>query len=100
MESVAFIQTPARKENVLKSIAKNLRLKNPQDAESGYQVLQWLYSFDINPNLKGIQNMHRLLALTNPKMNAIRSESVIDEAPVQRLEKSAFYRELTAQARK
>jgi NitT/TauT family transport system substrate-binding protein len=100
VESVAFIQTPSRKDAVLKSLAKNLRLKNPQDAERGYQVLQWLYSFDINPNLKGIQNMHRLLALTNPKMNSVRSENVIDEAPVQRLEKSAFYRELAAQTRK
>ena len=100
VESVAFIQTPSRKEAVLKSIAENLRLKNALDAESGYQVLQWLYSFDINPTLKGIQNMHRLLALTNPKMNSVRSESVIDEAPVQRLEKSAFYRDLAAQTRK
>ena len=100
MESVAYIQTPARKESVLKSIAKNLRLKNPQDAESGYQVLQWLYSFDINSNLKGVQNMHRLLALTNPKMKTVKSEDVIDEAPVGRLEKSAFYRDLAAQARK
>jgi ABC-type nitrate/sulfonate/bicarbonate transport system substrate-binding protein len=100
VESIAFIQTPSRKDAVLKSIAKNLRLKNALDAESGYQVLQWLYSFDINPNLKGIQNMHRLLALTNPKMNSVRSENAIDDAPVQRLEKSAFYRELSAQTRK
>lgn len=100
VESVAFIQTPSRKDAVLKSVAKNLRLKNPQDAESGYQVLQWLYSLDINPTLKGIQNMHRLLAMTNPKMNSVRSESVIDDAPVKRLQQSAFYRELAAQTKR
>ena len=100
VESVAFIQTPSRKDAVLKSIAKNLRLKNAQDAESGYQVLQWLYSLDINSNLKGIQNMHRLLALTNPKMKSVKSEDVIDETPAQRLEKSAFYRDLAAQMKK
>lgn len=100
VESVAFVQTPSRKDAVLKSIAKNLRLKNPQDAESGYQVLQWLYSLDINPNLKGVQNMHRLLALTNPKMNSVRSETVIEDAPVKRLEQSAFYRELAAPMKK
>ncbi len=100
VESVAFIQTSSRKDAVLKSLAKNLRLKNPQDAESGYEVLQWLYSFDINPNLKGVQNMHRLLALTNPKINCVRSEIVFDVAPVDRLQKSAFYRDLVAQTKK
>jgi ABC-type nitrate/sulfonate/bicarbonate transport system substrate-binding protein len=100
VESVAFIQRPAQKETVIKSLTKNLRLKNAQDAETGYQALQWLYNLDINPNLKGIQNMHRLLALTNPKMKSVKSEDVIDEAPVQRLEKSAFYRELVAQTKR
>jgi NitT/TauT family transport system substrate-binding protein len=99
-ESVAFIQRSSQKEAAVKSLVKNLRLKNAQDAETGYQALQWLYNLDINPNLKGIQNMHRLLALTNPKMKNVKSEDVIDEAPVQRLEKSAFYRELVAQAKR
>ncbi|HEY2989331.1 MAG TPA: ABC transporter substrate-binding protein [Candidatus Binatia bacterium] len=100
VESVAFIQRPAHKEAVMKSLMKNLRLKSAQDAESGYQVLQWLYSLDVNPNLKGVQNMRRLLALTNPKMKSVRSEDVIDDAPVKRLESSAFYRELAAQAKR
>ena len=99
-ESVAFIQRPANKEAVLRSLAKNLRLKNAQDAESGYQPLQWLYSLDVTPNLKGVQNMHRLLALTNPKMRSVRSEDVIDPAPVERLQKSAFYRDLVAREKR
>jgi hypothetical protein len=45
-----------------------LRLKNLQDAEIGYQVLQWLYSLDVKPTIPGIQNMARLLALGNPKV--------------------------------
>ena len=98
-ESIAFIQQPSRKEVMIKSLMKNLRLKSAQDAESGYQALQWLYSLDIHPNLKGVQNMHRLLALTNPKIKSIKSEDVIDEAPVERLQKSAFYRELVARSR-
>jgi len=96
VESIAFIQQPARKETVIKSLIKNLRLKNPTDAESGYDALQWLYSLDIRPNLKGVENMHRLLALTNPKMKSVKSEDVVDDAPVERLQKSAFYRELAA----
>jgi NitT/TauT family transport system substrate-binding protein len=96
VESIAFIQQPAQKEIVLKSLVKNLRLKNPRDAETGYEALQWLYSLDIRPTLKGVENMHRLLSLTNPKMKSVKSEDVIDEAPVERLQKTAFYRELAA----
>lgn len=44
--------------------------------------------------------MARLLALGNPKVKSIKMEDVIDEAPSQRLEKSAFYRDLVAQAKK
>ena len=100
VESIAFIQNPARKEATIKSLMKNLRLKNVQEAESGYQALQWLYSLDIKPNLKGIQNMHRLLAMTNPKMKSVKSEDVIDESAVQRVEKTDFYRDLVARAKR
>ena len=100
VESIAFIQNPARKEATIKSLMKNLRLKSVQEAESGYQALQWLYSLDIKPNLKGIQNMHRLLAMTNPKMKSVKSEDVIDESAVQRMEKTTFYREILAQAKR
>ncbi|HEX9443712.1 MAG TPA: ABC transporter substrate-binding protein [Candidatus Binatia bacterium] len=100
VESVAFIQRPANKEAVSKSLARNLHLKNAQDAENGYQALQWLYNLDITPNLKGVQNMHRLLALTNPKMKAVKSEDVIDPAPVERLQKSGFYRDLLAREKR
>ena len=100
VESIAFIQNPSHKEATIKSLMKNLRLKNVQEAESGYQALQWLYSLDIKPNLKGIQNMHRLLAMTNPKMKSVKSEDVIDESAVQRVEKTDFYRDLVARAKR
>jgi len=100
VETVAFIHKPSNKEIVIKSLAKNLRLKNLQDAETGYQTLQWLYNLDIKPTLPGIQNMQRFLALSNPKVKTVKTEDVVDEAPWQRLEKSAFYREVVTAAKK
>lgn len=100
LESVAFIHNPANREPVIKSLSKNLRLKSAQEAESGYDVLQWLYNLDIRPNLKGIQNMQRLLAITNPKVTEIKAEEVVDEAAVQRVEKTSFYRELASAAKR
>ena len=99
VEAVAFIHKPSNKEIVVKSLAKNLRLKNLQDAETGYQTLQWLYNLDVKPTLPGIQNMQRFLALSNPKVKAVKIEDVVDEAPWQRLEKSAIYRDLVAPKR-
>ena len=90
----------SNKEAVLKSLTKNLRLKNVQDAETGYEALQWLYSVDVKPTIVGIRNMHRLLALTNAKVKTVKTEDVVDEAPARRLENSAFYREVVAQAQK
>ena len=100
VETVAFIHKPGNKETVVKSLVKNLRLKSAQDAEIGYTALQWLYNLDIKPTIPGIQNMARFLALTNPKVRTVKSEDVVDEAPWQRLEKSAFYRELVTTAKK
>jgi NitT/TauT family transport system substrate-binding protein len=100
VDTVAFIHKPSNKEVVVKSLMKNLRLKNLQDAETGYQSLQWLYNLDVKPTIPGIQNMARLLAIGNPKVKSVKMEDVVDEAPWQRLEKSPFYKELVAAANK
>lgn len=100
VDTVAFIHKPSNKEVIVKSLMKNLRLKNLQDAETGYQSLQWLYNLDVKPTIPGIQNMARLLALGNPKVKSVKMEDVVDEAPWQRLEKSTFYKELVAAAHK
>ena len=100
VESIAFIQNPSQKEVVTRFLIKKLRLTSVQEAESGYQALQWLYSLDIKLNLKGIQNMQRLLVMTNPKVAGLKAEDVVDEAAVQRLEKTAFYRDIVAQAKR
>jgi hypothetical protein len=60
-------------------------------------VLQWLYNLDIHPNTKGIQNMQRLLAVTNQR---VKLEDVVYEAAVERVQKSAFYKELLSATKK
>ena len=100
LESVVFIQNPANREAALKSLAKNLRLTTTKEAETGYDVLQWLYSLDMRSNLKGIQNMQRLLAVTNPKVAGVRAEDVVYETPVEVVQKSTFYEELVNRTKK
>jgi hypothetical protein len=79
---------------------RHLRLSSAKEAENGYEVLQWLYSMEIRPNLKGIQNMQRLLAVTNPNVLKVKAEDAVDEEPVRRLEKSSFYAEIVAQLKR
>ncbi len=98
-ESVAFIQNPANKTEVLKSLRKNLRFKTTQQTELAYDALQWLYSFDMKPNLLGIQNIARVLTLANPKITRIRPDEVIEGAPIQRLENSLVYRKMISQSK-
>jgi NitT/TauT family transport system substrate-binding protein len=100
LEAVSYIQTPARKEIVVKSLMKNLRLSDVCEAESGYNALQWLYNLDVAPELTGIKNMQRLLATTNPKVKAIRAEDVVNEDSVRRVKQSGFYRELVERSKK
>jgi ABC-type nitrate/sulfonate/bicarbonate transport system substrate-binding protein len=100
VEPIAFIQKPANKEIVLNSLMKNLRLKTLQDAETGYESLQWMYTLNIRPTLAGIANMQCLLDLGNPKVKAVKLDDVVDQEPSQRLEKSAFYRELVSRTKK
>lgn len=100
LDAVAFVQTPSRKEVVLKSLMKNLRLSDVREAESGYNALQWLYNLDVAPDLRGIRNMQRLLATTNPKVKAVRAEDVVDEDSVRRVKQTAFYRELLNRPKK
>jgi ABC-type nitrate/sulfonate/bicarbonate transport system substrate-binding protein len=100
VESVAFIQNPVHREVALKSLVKNLRLSSTKEAENGYEVLQWLYSLDVKPSVAGIQNMQRLVALTNPRVAGVKAEDVVDEVPVQRLERTTFYQELLTHSKK
>jgi ABC-type nitrate/sulfonate/bicarbonate transport system substrate-binding protein len=100
VESIAFIQNPAHREASLRSLVKNLRLSSPKEAESGYEVLQWLYSLDVKPSVTGIKNMQRLLALTNARVAGVKAEDVVDENPVQRMEKTSFYQELLTHTKK
>jgi hypothetical protein len=94
LDAVGFVQNPARKDVVVKSLMKNLRLADVREAESGYSALQWLYNLDVAPEMTGIRNMQRLLAITNPRVKAVRSEDVVNEDSVRRVKQSTFYRDL------
>lgn len=93
-ESIAFVKDPVNKEEVLKSLRRNLHYKDTQQGDVAYEALQSLYEFDINPSLPGITNVARLLSTSNPMLKQLRLQDVVEREPVQRLENRSFYREL------
>ena len=55
LDGVAFIRIPENKPQVVKSLAKGLRLKRIDDAEEGYQSMLGLYERKIYPSVDGVE---------------------------------------------
>jgi len=91
LDSLAFIRDPANKAAVLKSLAKGLRLKRPEEAEEGYQIMLGLYEKKIYPSVDGIRNVIRLLGKNNEKIRRLKAEDLVNDSSVKRLEKEGRF---------
>jgi ABC-type nitrate/sulfonate/bicarbonate transport system substrate-binding protein len=89
-ESLAFIQAPANKPTVLKSMMKNLRMTDPVAAENGYQDQLLTLNRKPYPSREGLRNAQRLMALQNPKIAALKVADLIDARMIRRLDETGF----------
>jgi NitT/TauT family transport system substrate-binding protein len=96
IESIAFVLAPANKPTVLKSLMKNLRLREPALAEEGYQDQMLLLIRKPYPSLEGLRTAQRLMGTQNTKIAALKIEDLVDPRFVQRLDKSGFIDRLYA----
>jgi NitT/TauT family transport system substrate-binding protein len=87
VEAIAFIQEPANKATVMKSLARGLRFPNVEDAAEGYQSMTSLYERRIYPNVEGLRNVIRLLGPGNEKIRRIKAADMVDDRFVRKLEK-------------
>jgi NitT/TauT family transport system substrate-binding protein len=90
IEATAFMLDPSNKPVVVKTIASNLRLSNPADAEESYQTVVGSYERVPYPNLEGMKKLVNILSTINPKLASVRPETVVDYSFVQKLESSGF----------
>ena len=90
IEAIAYILDPANKDMVVRTLASNLRLSNPADAEEAYHSVSSSIERVPYTSLDGMKRLHRLLMTINPKVADVRVESVIDNALINRLESSGF----------
>jgi ABC-type nitrate/sulfonate/bicarbonate transport system substrate-binding protein len=91
VESISFINNPANKALVLKSLSKELRLSKPEDAQAGYEVLRTLYDRRIYPNAEGLRNVIRLLGNSSEQLKKIKVENIVDDRIVRKLEKEGLF---------
>jgi ABC-type nitrate/sulfonate/bicarbonate transport system substrate-binding protein len=91
VESISFINNPANKALVLKSLSKELRLSKPEDAQAGYEVMRTLYDRRIYPNAEGLRNVIRLLGNSSEQMRKIKVENIVDDRIVRKLEKEGLF---------
>jgi len=91
LDGVAFIRNPENKSQVVRSLAKGLRLKRIEDAEEGYQSMLGLYERKIFPSVDGVRNVIRLLGTNNEKVRRLRAEELVDDSVVRRLEKEGRF---------
>ncbi len=87
IEAIAFVQAPANKFSVMKSLAKWLHLPRVEDTEDGYELMKTFFDRRIYPNVEGIRNTIRILGSTNEKISRLKAEDVVDDRIVKGLEK-------------
>lgn len=92
VEGIAFVQDPANKPAVLRTLAKGLRLAKPEDATDGFESVRPLFERKIFPTVEGVRNTIRLLGQSNEKIRALRAEELIDDRIVRRLEQKGLFR--------
>ena len=91
LDGVAFIRTPENKSQVVRSLAKGLRLKRLEDAEEGYQSIVGIYEKKIFPSVEGVRNTIRLLSAGNEKVRRLKAEELLDDSIVKKLAKEGRF---------
>jgi len=91
LDAVNFIRNPANKSEVIRAVAKGMRLAKVEDAEEGYKSLPTLYDQKIYPSVDGIRNVIRLLGLTNEKIRKLKAEELVEDAVLKKLEKEGRF---------
>src|SRR5258706_10937207 len=91
LDAAGFIRNPENKAQVMKSLARGLRLSRLEDAEEGYQSIVDIYERKIYPSTDGIANVLRLLGPGNEKVRRLKAEDLVDATIVRKLEKEGRF---------
>ena len=93
IEGAAFCLSPIQKPTTLKILQKYLRITE-KDAEEGYRDM--VTGLDRKPYAAaaGVTNVVRLMKRTNPKVENVKPETLIDDRILKKLDQSGFIDEM------
>ncbi len=86
IKAIGFIQDPANKQAVTKSLTKWLRLPSNEGVDELYERMRNLYDRRIAPTREGLQNALRVLTPLNPKMASLKPEDLIYDRIARKLD--------------
>jgi len=95
IEGAAFCLSPAQKPNTLKILQKYLRISE-KDAEEGYRDMVTGLERKPYANPAGATNVIRLMKRSNPKIESVKPENLIDDRIMKKLDQSGFIDEILA----
>jgi NitT/TauT family transport system substrate-binding protein len=95
IEGEASCLSPREKPNTLKILQKYLRISE-KDAEEGYKDM--VTGLDRKPyaNPAGVTNVVRLMKRSNPKVENVKPETLIDDRILKKIDQSGFIDEMMA----
>ncbi len=91
VEAIAYINNPANKAAVVKTLTRELRLSKVEDAQAGYEMMRTLFDKRIYPNVDGLRNVVRLLGKSSEPIRKLKVEDIIDDRIVRKLEKEGLF---------
>jgi ABC-type nitrate/sulfonate/bicarbonate transport system substrate-binding protein len=91
VETINFVNNPASKSVVVKSLMKELRLTKVEDAQAGYEMMRVLFEKRIYPNVDGLRNVVRLLGRTSEPIRKLKVDDIIDDRIARKLEKEGLF---------
>jgi NitT/TauT family transport system substrate-binding protein len=90
IDAMRFFMKTENKPAVLQSIARVLRLPRMEDAETGYNAMVAAYNIDLKPKPEGVVKIHSILSRTNPKLQAFKPETIVDDFLIQKILASGY----------
>ena len=90
LDSQSFINRASNKPAVLKTMSTYLRETNPAALEEGFQVLRGNMVRKPFPSVAGLNNIKRMLAVSNPKAANLKPERLIDDSFLRSFDKNGI----------
>ena len=91
VEGYAYIFNKENKQAVKEVIAKNLRLRNIDDAEDFYLEAQEELDRKPYPTLEGLRTVIKYVGERNPKVATLKAEDLIDSGWLKNLDNEGFF---------